>query len=464
MLRHHMAVITNDNRLKREVQRVTAATGSTADFAADPTGLGTEKPHDLAILDARGKEPDKAFFARVPERSSVMYLLEEETLLDRLALFKDARVTSLMCHDARFDDDEFIASATKALHGSVFGLQKYFPWGVTTFTMVVKNYEEKNRAIDILLRYAQLAGVRGPVRDRIQMVADELMMNALYHAPTDDEGRERFRDRPLKELAQLPEVPPIQVQYGSSGRYFGIAVRDGGGSLTRPKALDYLMRARTGVAHIENKATGAGLGLISVLRSVSKLIFNLDPGYSTEVIGLFDIELFSKGKVGARSVHIFTSRMPPTPEADDDDEDEEAAKAEAAKAAAAAGDTMVVPRQGAPRRGPWIAAAILLAAVTALGTALVMKRMADPKTAAAATTAATLEIVAEPAAATITVDGKAVRPGVPMPAPRGASVVQVAHPGHVTWTKNYAAGALTGAVKLHVGLKPQTQPERKPDR
>ena len=152
MLRYHMAVITRDNALKREVKRVTTATGSTADFIGDATGISPDRKVDLAIFDARRDMPDKNFFAKVPKDAQIQYVLRGDSLLDRLPLFKETRVTSLLCHDARFDDDEFIASATKALRRDVFGLQKYFPWGVTTFSMQIQNYEEKNRAIDILLR------------------------------------------------------------------------------------------------------------------------------------------------------------------------------------------------------------------------------------------------------------------------------------------------------------------------
>lgn len=322
MLRYHMAVITRDNALKREVKRVTTATGSTASFVRESKDIETgddAKKIDLAIFDARKGKPDKTFFNKVPKSARIMYVLDGESLVQKITLLDDPRCTSLLCHDARFDEDEFISSATKALRGDVFGLQKYFPWGVTTFSMVVKNSKEKSKAIEIMMRYAQLAGVRGPVRDRIQLVCDELMMNALYHAPVDDQGKELYRDKSPKELAQLDHVSEIQVQYGCSGRYFGVSVRDGGGSLTRKRALEYLSRAKSG-HHIESKTTGAGLGLVSVLNSVSKLIFNLSPDFSTEVIGLFDMELFAKGKVGARSLHVFTAAEQ---EADEDEYEED---------------------------------------------------------------------------------------------------------------------------------------------
>ena len=90
--------------------------------------------------------------------------------------------------------------------------------------------------------------------------------------------------------------------------------------------MQYLGRAKGGTADIETKVGGAGLGLISVLRSVSKLVFNYDPGQSTEVIGLFDMELFAKGKVGVWSVHVFTARGTLEVEAPADDDDTQVSK------------------------------------------------------------------------------------------------------------------------------------------
>lgn len=396
MLRHHMSVLTRDNRLKREVQRITAATASTADFGPELSILDGEKRSDLVIVDARTEPAPAGLDRKVPDGCPIIFIVDEERLLDAVPQFEDARVVSVMGYGARFDDDEFIASATKALRGNVFGLNKYFPWGVTTYSIVVRNYEQKNRAIDVLLHYATLAGVRGQVRERIQTVADELMMNALYHAPVDENGNEKYAGRPIKELAQLPEVAPIEVQYGSSGRYFGVSVRDGGGSLSRQRAMQYLLKAKSGTADIEKKVGGAGLGLVSVLRSVSKLVFNLDPGQSTEVIGLFDMELFAKGKVGARSVHVFTARE--TPEVDVGEEDE----TQVTKTAGAQNDNEVIPDVRGGRRGMWLLAAILLSVVTAMATAVVMRKSSEaaaakcPPADAAAVDAA--KVNAEPAA------------------------------------------------------------------
>ncbi len=436
MLHYHMAVITRDTALKRAVKRLTTATGSTADFTTGVSALDSARKPDLVIFDARRGAPAKSFFKKIPGDARILYILSGDSLIQSLGLLEDERVTSLFCHDARFDDDEFISSATKALRGELFGLQKYFPWGVTTFTMKVKSYEEKTKAIDILMRYAKLAGVRGPVRDRIQLVCDELMMNALYHAPVDDEGNELYAGRTVKELAQLPEVSPIQVQYGCSGRYFGVSVTDGGGSLTRARALEYLTRAM-GEVQIENKSTGAGLGLVSVMRSVSKLIFNLEPGHATEVIGLFDMELFAKGKIGARSLHIFTDDSPKAADADE--------------APAVEGDA-APDRRRVP--GAMTAVAVVLAMITtALGTAYYMGSIAPAV--ADESGAETLQVLAEPPDATITLNGLEIAAGDSVPLPDADRVeLRVDSPGYAPWAFEARREELDEGRVIHVHLAP----------
>jgi hypothetical protein len=446
MLRYHMSVVTRDQGLKRSIKRLTTATGATADFALD-TALNPTRPINLAIFDARTELPDRRFLSQVPKPAHIIYIVPGEDLAKRVLLFEDVRVTSLFCFDERFDDDEFISSATKALHGEIFGLQKYFPWGVTTFSMVVKSYEEKGRAIEIMMRYAQMAGVRGPVRDRIQLVADELMMNALYHAPVDSRGQEKYRGMTQKQLAQLPEVNPIQVQYGCSGRYFGIAVRDGGGSLHRDRALEYLVRART-AAQMEQKASGAGLGLVSVLHSVSQLVFNLAPGYSTEVIGLFDMELFARGKVGARSLHLFTASASAAAGADaDDGDDDQATRVNAPRAPAAR-------RSGGA--GAWFLAAVLGAAVAALATAYYFKRVRNAGAEVArARQSATVTFSAEPKDAEIRVNGHLVDADVALAIPPEANTldITVTRDGYRAWNRTLSASTIVGSERIFVSLE-----------
>lgn len=450
MLRYHLAVITGDKRLRREVKRVTTATNATADFLSKPSEFSGDKKHvNLLIYDARKEPPPDELLDALPQDAAISYILEGNNLFKQVGLLLDERVESLLCRDEVFDDDEFIASATKSLRHDIFGLHKYFPWGVTNFSMNVKNYEQKTEAIQNIMDYAHEAGMRGPVRERIQLVCDELMMNALYHAPRDEKGQELYRNRPRKELARLAEVSPILVQYGCSGRYFGVAVRDSCGSLAREKILDYLMRIRDGVgAEIEDKSSGAGLGLISVMQSVSKLVFNMHPGSATEVIALFDMDLISRGHIGAQSLHVFTVNS----DAEIDHETEWRAVTD--------GDEPTESKQEEEPRPPpiidrplgaghWPLVALLLSITTAMGIAYYYTRMNRQ----AAKPTPTFSIIPDPPDADISMNGTPISGNNPMPLPHAETYeLVVEKPGHHPWTKTFTPAEISGNVRLYVNL------------
>lgn len=452
MLRYHLAVITGDKRLRREVKRVTTATNATADFLSKPSEFTGDKKHvNLLIYDARKEPPPDALLDALPRDAAISYILEGNNLFKQVGLLLDERVESLLCRDEVFDDDEFIASATKSLRHDIFGLHKYFPWGVTNFSMNVKNYEQKTEAIQNIMDYAQEAGMRGPVRERIQLVCDELMMNALYHAPRDEKGQELYRNRPRKELARLAEVSPIHVQYGCSGRYFGVAVRDNCGSLAREKILDYLMRIRDGVgAEIEDKSSGAGLGLISVIQSVSKLVFNMHPGTATEVVALFDMDLISRGHIGARSLHVFTLNSDAEIDHEtewhavtDGDEPMESTDPEASR------PTVIIDRPLNTGTGHWPLVALLLSIATAMGIAYYYTRMHRP----APKPAPTFAIIPDPPDADISMNGTPISGNHPMPLPQAETYkLVVEKPGHLSWTRIFTPAEISGNVRLYVNL------------
>ncbi|ACY12746.1 PEGA domain-containing protein [Haliangium ochraceum] len=445
MLRYRLAVVTSDKRLQREIKRVTAATNARASFASSADVLDPSEETNLVVFDARDEAPAANHLAGLPRDLALAYIVDGDSLFERVSLLGDRRVESILAREERLDDSEFIVSATKSLGHDLFGLHKYFPWGVTVFSMTVKSYAEKSDGLDVIMAYAEASGMRGPVRDRIQLVSDELMMNALYHAPTDEQGKERYRDKTRKELAQLSEVSAVQVQYGCSGRYFGISVRDNFGSLTREKIVDYLTRIRQGVgAQIESKTTGAGLGIVSVAQSVSKLVFNIVPGVSCEVIALFEVDLISRGKVGARSVHVFVdpagdlvSRSgirPPAPAGDDDATEHAFATEPAAPS-------------GLPL--PWLVVGLLASVLSALAIAYLFTRDAAPAE------RPHISVIAQPADATIEINGSPIDGSGAFDLPEADSyVITVEKDGFAPWNQTFSADELRGELRMFVTLPP----------
>jgi len=195
---------------------------------------------------------------------------------------------------------------------------------------------------------------------------------------------------------------------------------------------------------MEQKKSGAGLGLISTLRSVSKLVFNMAPTSSTEVIGLFDMELPTHGMVGARSLHLFTA----TSSAE--------AVEEEGSAEGAAG--RIRPRA---RALGWAAAALVGAAVAGLGTAYVLERGRRPVASAGASRAPaaaspTVTVFPDPATAEVAIDGVPVSPGVPVPIlrsePAAEIEIRVTEAGYRTWSRTILASELAGGERIYVRL------------
>src|SRR5262249_40864550 len=177
------------------------------------------------------------------------------------------------------------------------------------------------------------------------------------------------------------------------GRWFGLAVRDSGGTLTRERIVDYLRR---GEAVIEGKPSGAGLGLLCIARSATRMVFNLDPGRSTEVVALFDMEpTAQKGKIGARSLHVFRA---------------------APKAVEAIPE--MPPPQRSSGRGVWTVAALLLAAASSLGTLYYKEKLAPPVAAMLSgeelSRESTLTVYPDPSDAQVKLNGVVIEPGAPV--------------------------------------------------
>ena len=215
--------------MRRALKRLMTATGAMTEFDInDLSNLPADAP-SLVAVDLRStsapklKDLEKVFpDVRLPLAASSA----RKTSVRWSSRLRLPRCGSVITYDDGFEPEDFIITVTKLLHGQVFGLQKYFPWGVTLYNMEISSYEEKARALDVLNAYAELAGARGPVRDRMALVAEELIMNALYHAPVDEHGKRKYDHLPRKELAKMTFDRKVKITCASNGQHFAVAVTD----------------------------------------------------------------------------------------------------------------------------------------------------------------------------------------------------------------------------------------------
>lgn len=199
-----------------------------------------------------------------------------------------------------------LTTITKILNQDFFGLEKYLSWGVDLQTLRVFRSQDREPARERMLDYFREIGIRGSLLDRAQVSCEELLMNAIYDAPIDAQGRSLYNHLPRTQPLELPEDQAAILRYGSDGVMVGLSVRDPFGALTRSVIVSYLESCYTGNAGIYNKEKGgAGRGLHQIIESTDLTVFNVKKGIGTEVICLWNLENALAKKFTQPSFHFF---------------------------------------------------------------------------------------------------------------------------------------------------------------
>ncbi|MBK7536523.1 MAG: PEGA domain-containing protein [Myxococcales bacterium] len=199
------------------------------------------------------------------------------------------RIAAVMIAEA-FDVSDLSALATRILGGDLFGLEKMVPWGTKIHSTLVGDYQEKSLCIAQISEFAEMMGVRRKYRESIEQSVDEMLMNALYDAPVDEQGRPIFSEIPTKTRISLRVEQKVVVQYTCDGKAFAVSVRDAFGTLERSTILRYLHKCLHAEQQIDRKTGGAGLGLYLIANNSSQILFNVLPGVATEVLTRFDLD------------------------------------------------------------------------------------------------------------------------------------------------------------------------------
>jgi DNA-binding response OmpR family regulator len=208
------------------------------------------------------------------------------------------------------NETELVVTCQKLLRRDIFGLEKYLStWGIRIDELEIRGTESKPVILRELEGFLDQLDCYRPIRNAVLLVADELVMNAIFNAPRDSEGRPRYVavDR-SKDLVLEPHERAV-LRYACDGRYIALSVRDPFGSLGREVLVSYLQHYfDEGPAAMENKPQGAGLGLYMVLSSITQLTFNIQEGVATEVIAVFYIAGKRAFQSAEHSLNLFYIR------------------------------------------------------------------------------------------------------------------------------------------------------------
>jgi hypothetical protein len=258
----------------------------------DGAGAGV----DLIVANYDGiDDADKAklFAAARPGAAGPRVLLVSSPSRDHKALFEELQqhgLTNLLAADGEVPARDFIVTVQKLLRRDIFGLDKYFGWGVQQFATTVAGSTGTAAAVDLATDFAADLGVNPRLVSNVATVVDELITNALYNAPVDAAGQRRYAHLARTTPVTMEAGREIVVTFCCDGETLGVSVRDGYGTLAKEQCLDYLVKClRREADPPPGDKGGAGLGLFMTFDALNHLVLNIEPGARTEVVGLIDI-------------------------------------------------------------------------------------------------------------------------------------------------------------------------------
>ena len=270
--------------LRRALRRTLNAAGSQVEFqdAVD----GSEAGAALVFIDQAARRSLSGESLDQLERLVVIGdSLEDAEVVE---LLRRRGLNHLISDADDPDDTELVVTSVKLLSGDLFGLEKYLAWGVKVADRAITTYEDKREALLAVTAHAREVGARRPLIARIESVVDELLMNALYDAPVDENGVQVFAEIDPHDRTKTRSPRPVSIRYAATDTQFAVAVRDRFGRLAKNTILAYIDKCLHSPVQIDRKTYGAGLGLYLVANAAASYIVNVAYGIATEVVCTFD--------------------------------------------------------------------------------------------------------------------------------------------------------------------------------
>ena len=286
--RRVLAISSDLDQLRRIVATLERA-GAEVDAARSPSTIAADViPHRYVFYATAGGKLEALapLLPKLRDRAHVTIVTPQASLSELTSYLRDDRVNHVVVGD-ELEDGVFV-TAQKLLTGDIFGIEKYLPEGTPVHYERLRDFEGRGKAIQTVLDFAEQSKMRRQVRSAIGQVCEELLMNALYDAPVDEEGRPIFAEVDPHDRTRTRSPRPVSIRYAATDDMFAVAVRDRFGRLAKNTILAYIEKCIHSPNQIDRKTYGAGLGLYLVANAAATYVVNVAYGIATEVVCTFD--------------------------------------------------------------------------------------------------------------------------------------------------------------------------------
>jgi DNA-binding NarL/FixJ family response regulator len=192
-----------------------------------------------------------------------------------IRMAKTYNISNIIPKSVPFNFDEFHSVIESLITEDIFGLQRYLNPGYTQ--LGVFEVDSSTQILDTEQKILDVLNIPENDRPFVHILLEELITNAVYHAPVDDRGHEKYhKHMPVK--LQRDEL--VRITVGKDEVKYGVSVVDTSGKLTKEQVLYRLDRH----IHGEGLCDKDGRGLHMSRLFADSLIINIKRNVTTEVI------------------------------------------------------------------------------------------------------------------------------------------------------------------------------------
>ncbi len=190
-------------------------------------------------------------------------------------LAKQHGICNIISKTTPFNFNELKAVVNGLLSGEIFGLDRYLLKDHTIIdTFVIRSAMEakviREKVVEIFKNMFDDIG-------ELKLVLDELITNAVYHAPVTIDGEEKY-----KEFSNIKLEPDeyVYVTLGYDSEKYGVSVLDNQGSLKKDTIMYKIDRHLSTEGILDDSGRGIHMSRIFA----DRLIANIDPNKKTEML------------------------------------------------------------------------------------------------------------------------------------------------------------------------------------
>ena len=169
-----------------------------------------------------------------------------------------------------------------------FGLERFLAPGTKIQVVKLENSTKKRSAVEAVKSYLVAAHFQSRMATVIANAVDELLMNAIFDAPTDGLGRPTLGATLRSTSMALEGRHAVELHVGFDGNIVGLTAVDLFGSLDKRKLLSHISMKYTKEEYkIKSSTASAGLGLATVFHTGGSFFFASESRVRTEVTVFF---------------------------------------------------------------------------------------------------------------------------------------------------------------------------------